>query len=68
MCVCANLTSSRRWDNLNYAKISVFDPSGLPLITAGSKPNFPLGSLAEWDNYGMELRPSHLSSTSSGKY
>ena len=54
--------------HFNYVKISVFGPSNLPLITAGSEPNFPLASLAEWDSYGMELRPSHLINQAKGKY
>lgn len=61
----ADLTSAQT--SLNCAKISVFDPSGLPLIIAGSKPNFPLGLLAVWESYGIEVRPSHLSSISNGK-
>ena len=51
----------------NFVKISVFGPSHLPLIVAGSMPNFPLASLAEWDSYGMELRQSHLISESNGE-
>ena len=45
----------------------MFGPSHLPLIVAGSMPNFPLASVAEWDSYGMELRQSHLISESNGE-
>ena len=49
------------------AKIYVFGPSHLPLVVAGSQPNFPLASLAEWDRYGMELRPGQAVSEANGE-
>ncbi len=67
MCVFSFSNLKIDWVFDFLLKISVFGPSHLPLIVAGSMPNFPLASLAEWDSYGMELRQSHLTSESNGE-